>query len=124
MMVGLAGILLVCVICAIYRIESRSWRIWWRPDDEGPQLSPLIQTRPDACSHETAEPAAVDVAGPPVQSFQGRAYSRDVFKYTIRRPRVAVRRKAPDLGGYSEVSIRLYDQVGNRLTVHQKVRLN
>lgn len=127
---ALAGVLLVAAIGAIYAHESPQWGSWWR-DDEGviPTPRPLEEManmRPSQRGGRSAEdPDEIGVlAGAESAASRHRSFPRDVFKYTIRRPTSAMRKKMPDLGGFSEVPLRLYDQLGNRFTVHQKVRLN
>jgi hypothetical protein len=126
LLLSLAGLVLVAALAATYIREYRIWRRGQLAIDardlsaarglDTPVLS--AQSRP-------AETAAVGVAElDPSSGTSRRTRSSEVFRYTIRRPEAAVRKKMPDLGGFSEVPLRLYDQLGNRFTVHQKVRLN
>ena len=128
---GLSGLLLVAAVAAIYVRESPRWKYWWRPY-EGPLTEPiasdaanttLARAAAEVLGAETAEVSVSE--GDLAERTRRRMYPSDEFRYTIRRPATAsARKKMPDLGGFSEVPLRLYDQLGNRFTVHQKVRLN
>ena len=133
---GFAGVLLVSAVGAIYAHEYPRAQQWWknRGHPSSRNLDELASTLRSVASQERkAESETAEVRVDPAGNIgtagasgtsRRRSYPRDVFKYTIRKPVGAVRKKMPDLGGFSEVPLRLYDQLGNRFTVHQKVRLN
>lgn len=126
----MAGLLLAAAIVAIYAREQRRWSVWWGVDDgdalrAAPNTAGAAPAAGAPAATISTESAEVDVvAGDVSARARRRAYPNDVFRYTIRRPESTVRKTMPDLGGFSEVPLRLYDQLGNRFTVHQKVRLN
>lgn len=124
----LAAVLLVAAISAIYAHESPQWRYWWRDEGGRPPVYPPPESIREAVGHRPTRAVPDETVGvlestDPLRQ-RPSSYASDVFRYTIRRPAAAVRRQMPDLGGFSEVPLRLYDQLGNRFTVHQKVRLN
>ncbi|HEX7070525.1 MAG TPA: hypothetical protein VF190_06955 [Rhodothermales bacterium] len=125
LLLSLAGLVLVAALAATYIREYRIWKRGHAAFEAGSLSTirgsdtPTFSVRP-----APAEPAAVGVAELDATGGTARRNPSEVFRYTIRRPQAAVRKKMPDLGGFSEVPLRLYDQLGNRFTVHQKVRLN
>lgn len=128
---AMAGLLLVTAVASIYAREYPNWKYWWRHDDGSETMYPpsfdhsSTVIPPAAAVDATAETEPINaISGDYGEQVRRRTYPSDVFRYTIRRPTAATRRKMPDLGGFSEVPLRLYDQLGNRFTVHQKVRLN
>src|SRR5690606_34848949 len=120
---ALAGVLLFAAVLAIYARE----REWWNPDEDPEaifdrvhqhariRVRTVASVTPETAEIKLGDDAAVDAPRP-------REFTGEVFRYTLKRPNSAVRRRVPDLGGFSEVPLRLYDQLGNRFTVHQKVR--
>ena len=126
LLVCFAVVLLVCAAAAVYAHESddrasESWR-----DAEGSLSQAMSEAGSLLDLHPLNAPEVAGVGETPtaVPAARRRAHARDIFQYTIRRPVLAVRRTVTNLGGYAEVPIRLHDRHGNRVTVHEKLRLN
>lgn len=56
------------------------------------------------------------------ETFSARSPSP--FEYTIKRQAGDVWQVVADMGGFSEVSLLLYDRLGNSFTVYRRVSLN
>ena len=127
---ALAGVLLFAAVAAILAYERERVRDWWDPAEKSEPVAAPSRHRPKISVRTVAQSVESEAAEIKLGTGTTDAFTRpqlksgEVFRYTLKRPASAVRKKMPDLGGYSEVPLRLYDQLGNRFTVHQKVRLN